>query len=364
MRCFFTISAAAVLTASSLFAQNPNIDMTLWTEEHFNGNGPWTVDPALQFCSSTNNINTDCSVFYSDFDVTYLEFSMRIDPSGGDDDLAGFVLGIQPGDAINNPSTANYVVVDWKRLTQTYQDWGTANEGLAVSQMQGSWSPGFGGGPIDLWSHTLNCTELARGNQFGSVGWEFGRTYEFTVLYTNTSLDIWIDGNQEFGLAGNFPTGRFGAYQFSQVATEIQFPIPGSFATVGTGCVGSAGTPYMFSPVDPYVGEDIPVIVADVPPGAPVFLALGLSDTSWNGVPLPLSLASLGAPTCTLYSSPDVVSVIGNFNGTAYTVLPQIPGITPSATPILFAQALALDPTANNLGLVFSNGGAIAIGIR
>ena len=38
--------------------------------------------------------------------------------------------------------------------------------------------------------------------------------------------------------------------------------------------------------------------------------------------------------------------------------------MAPSLVPILFVQALAIDPTANNLGIVFSNAGAVTVGIH
>src|SRR5690606_40224911 len=66
-----------------------------------NGTGPWTIDPALQFTETTNTVNTDCSTFYSDFDVTLLDFRMTVDPAAGDDDIIGFMLGWQPGDSAN-----------------------------------------------------------------------------------------------------------------------------------------------------------------------------------------------------------------------------------------------------------------------
>ena len=303
-------------------------------------------------------------MFYSDFDVVYLEFRMRIDPAAGDDDIVGFVLGWQPGDGINNPPSQDFVVVDWKRLTQSYQNWGTANEGLALSRMQGTRTPGYGGAPIDLWSHTLNCTELARGNQYGNTGWQFGVDYDFAVLYTPASIDIWVDDVLEFSVNGTFNPGRFGCYNISQSLTEFQFPVPGSFTTVGSGCAGSAGTPYLFSPETPYVGESLPLIVADVPVSAPCLLALGTSDTSWNGVPLPASLAPLGALGCQAFNSPDVLLPMGNFNGTGYLTFDLPASLTPSLTPALFAQAVVVDLAANPMGLTVSNGGAIAAGIR
>ncbi|MCA8951765.1 MAG: hypothetical protein KDE27_19810, partial [Planctomycetes bacterium] len=119
------VAACLSFAAGSVLAQNPTIDLNVWTEEQINGAAPWTVDAPRFFTESTNLVNTDASVFYSDFDVVLLDFRMTIAVGAGDDDLAGFILGWQPGDSAN--ATADYILVDWKRTTQTYQDWGTAN---------------------------------------------------------------------------------------------------------------------------------------------------------------------------------------------------------------------------------------------
>jgi hypothetical protein len=359
-------SLVPFLTSSCLalpvLAQNPTIDLNAWTVEHVNGSGPWTVDPTRLHVESTNTVNTDVSTFYSDFNVTLLEFRMRIDPAGGDDDLPGFLLGWQPGDSAN--ATADYLVVDWKKVTQTFQDWGTAQAGLAISRQTGTFTRGYGGGPIDLWSHTLNCTELARSVNHGTTGWDFATDYFFRVLYTPSSVDVWLDGVLEFSLAGTFPPGRFACYNYSQSRTGFQFPIPGAFTLYGNGCQGSSGTPYLFGPETPYVGHAIPVIVANLPPNALAVVVLGLSDTSWSGLPLPASLAPLGAAGCSVLASPDVLLPATNFNGTAYMTIVLPPQVVPSSTPAFFVQSFAIDPAANTLGLVLSNAGSVAIGIR
>lgn len=116
MRTSLVVLSLALATLCP--AQNPPVDLARWTEEHLNGTGPWTVDAPRLFASSTNAAITDVSVLHSDFDVTLLEFRMSIDPAGGDDDLAGFVVGWQPGDSAS--ATANYLLVDWKKTTQSY----------------------------------------------------------------------------------------------------------------------------------------------------------------------------------------------------------------------------------------------------
>lgn len=353
---------AAFSFAVPVLAQNPVVDLSLWTTEHLNGSGPWTVDPPRLWVESTNAAITDCSVFHSDFDVVLLDFRMRIDVAGGDDDIAGFVLGWQPGNSTS--ATADYVVVDWKRTTQAFQNWGTANAGLAISRVTGPLTRGYGNGPIDLWSHTLNCTELQRSPTYGARGWDFYTDYWFRVLYTTSSVDVWLDGVREFGLVGTFPPGRFGCYNYSQSRTGFQFPLPGSFQQFGTGCQGSAGVPYMFSPAVPYAGSSLPIITANLNPAALPLYVLGLSRTFVNSVPLPVALGPYGAPGCSLFVSGDLLLFVTNYQGTAYATLALPAGLIPNSTPVLFVQGMVLDPAANALGVVMSNAAEIAVGVR
>ena len=357
-----TILLCTVCFALPALAQTPTIDLSLWTTEHINGTGPWMIDPANLHAESTNTVITDSSTFYSDFDVTLLEFRMRIDPEGGDDDLPGFLLGWHPGDSTS--ATADFLVVDWKKVTQSFQNWGTATIGLSISRQTGPFTRGYGNAPIDLWSHTLNCTELARGATHGSTGWSFATDYYFRVLYTPSSVDIWLNDQLEFSLTGTFPPGRFACYDFSQSRTGFQFPLPGAFTLYGAGCQGTAGTPFLFGPETPYVGESLPVIVANLLPTAPAFIVLGVSNTFWQGLPLPVNLAVVGAPGCFVLTSSDIFLLATNFSGTAYMNIALPPGITPSTTPAFFVQSFTLDFAANPLGIVLSNAGAVTVGIR
>jgi len=355
---------ALLVSASVASAQVPPIDLNNWTTEQINGVAPWAIRAARRSCNATNQTNTDCSVLHSDFVMPLgvdFEFRMTIDPAGGDDDVCGFMIGWAPGDA-SNPAP-DYLLVDWKKTTQAYQNWGTAIEGLALSRVTAPFTRGSGGGPIDLWSHTGGCAELARGNNFGGVGWIHATDYHFRVLFTASSLDVWVNGALEFHLTGAFNTsGRFACYQFSQHLTSYQFPVTASFGVFGTGCRGSVGTPYLFSPAEPYVGTDFPIVVANVPPTAVTLLVIGGSNTVWNGVALPLVLTGFGAPGCSLYVSGDVFLPATNYNGTVFVNLPIARTLPPGIR--FFVQGLAVDLAANPLGVVFANAGAATIGTR
>lgn len=359
----FAFPMSWLLCAGAVLAQNPPIDLTKWTTEQINGTGPWIVDAPMQHAFSTNTAITDASVLYSDFTLNgVLEFRLHVDPSGGDDDIIGFIIGWNPGDS--SSTTADYLLVDWKKTTQSFQDWGQAKAGLALSRVKGRFTRGYGSAPIDLWSHTGVCTELARGNVYGARGWEFAADYNFRIIFTAGSLHVWVNDTLEFHVTGSFNTGRFGCYNFSQHMTGFQFPLPGAFTPFGSGCRGSVGTPYLFSPGTPYVGRTLPLIIANLPVSAPVVLWIGASNTIWNGVPLPLDLTPLGAAGCKLLVSGDLLVPVTNYNGTAYLDLLIPPFVPPSTSPLFHVQGMVVDPTANGLGAVFSNGGSATVGIR
>ncbi|HKB16545.1 MAG TPA: hypothetical protein VKF62_10795, partial [Planctomycetota bacterium] len=74
---------------------------------------------------------------------------------------------------------------------------------------------------------------------------------------------------------------------------------------------------------------------------------------------LPLPLAGFGAPGCLLRVSLDIpILAVTGASGEASVALPIPPGLTGTA----YSQWIVSDPTANALGLAFSDGRKIDIG--
>jgi hypothetical protein len=120
-----TLASITVLL-SAFPATAQTVDLSKWSVEHINtvSNGTWTVNaPRFHTSFAVSTIN-DCSVLYSDVLMPAIDFRLSVDPAAGDDDIIGFVLGFNPGDG-SNPN-ADYLVVDWKAITQAYGNWGTA----------------------------------------------------------------------------------------------------------------------------------------------------------------------------------------------------------------------------------------------
>jgi hypothetical protein len=132
------------------------------------------------------------------------------------------------------------------------------------------------------------------------------------------------------------------------------------YSTYGTGCAGARGVPSISAQGVslPHIGQTFSLQVNNLPFTGPVFLFLGLSNTTYGPTPLPLSLGFLGAPGCTALASGEALYVLTNVLGSAVWqfAVPNAPGAS------FYNQAFVLDPTANALGLTTSNGGQATIG--
>ena len=93
------------------------------------------------------------------------------------------------------------------------------------------------------------------------------------------------------------------------------------------------------------------------------FLFLGLSNTLWGIVPLPLDLTLIGMTGCTLYTDPFLTFFPANIGGTATWSIP-IPNDPNYLGLTLFNQGGVTSFGTNPLGLVMSNGCEIRIGAR
>jgi len=197
-----------------------DVDLNSWTEESFT-TANWLVqDEGFTVLQTVNTPHA--SFFFGPFDAFDTSFTGQIRvETGGDDDFVGFVLGLQPGDTTN--PDAEYLLIDWKQGTQTFDfsgnnsPGGQASKGLAVSRVSGTPDSD------EFWQHAdLDpnnggaLTELDRGINFGSTGWADFTTYEFTFVFTENNLKVFVNGVLEIDIEGEFSNGRIGFYNFSQ----------------------------------------------------------------------------------------------------------------------------------------------------
>ena len=120
----------------------------------------------------------------------------------------------------------------------------------------------------------------------------------------------------------------------------------------GTGCDGLSGWFW-----EPIVGQPyFELHVESAPPSAVAIVILGLNDTSFAGLPLPLDLALFGAPGCDLLTAPVLTfPAITDPLGAATLPLPIPPNAVLAGVGI-FLQWAVFDDAANPFGMVFSDG--------
>ncbi len=228
------VDPGSAVTTISPTGDPTQVDLSGWTAESYpavSGFSPGSWNVSSDGLTVVQTANGQPTFFYSDFDAfkTEVQGVIRVNTTS-DDDFIGFALGFRPGDTTNED--AEYLLVDWKQGTQTF-DFGSpsctpgsaAQAGLAVSRV-------FGIPTADeLWGHenfdTPACSdlnhgveELARANNLGSTGWQEYTDYIFSFQFTATLLRVYVDGELELEIEGEFNNGRLAFYNFSQAQVE------------------------------------------------------------------------------------------------------------------------------------------------
>lgn len=204
------------------------VDLTTYISESFPpADGFPTAAWGVAATSATLNNNADASVLYSPDSALNKRFFGRLTP-GTDDDVVGFVLGFEPGDA-QLSSAADYLLIDWKGADQNFDfidlvgsgnfhhdqtPTGLMPVGLALSRVTGTPTAD------ELWQHadlpenpSGGVTQLARGATLGSTAYNRSNgSHQFEIRYSSTNVTVLVDGVQQFNLDGTYPDGRFGLY--------------------------------------------------------------------------------------------------------------------------------------------------------
>lgn len=140
---------------------------------------------------------------------------------------------------------------------------------------------------------------------------------------------------------------------------------PGNYSSFGVGCAGPNGVPQLDIAVGstPRIGATLQLALSNLPQLIfnPAFGLLGFNATSWNGQPLPVSLAAFGMPGCQAWVEPTVTHVLPTLMGTAawHLVLPMNQNFVGLE---FFVQGAVLAPGSNAAGVVVSNAGHVRVG--
>jgi hypothetical protein len=211
-------------------------DFTTFSVDRFPAAGPVSTFPSAVWnvtaTTATHNSNANATILYSPTSALNKTITGSLRP-GSDDDVVGFVLGYQPGDAVSGTSS-KYLLIDWKGSSQVYDfddlsgaefhgstPGGNMPVGLALSEVTGLPTND------ELWQHVNlpqnnsgGVTQLARGATLGSTAYNrSGGTHQFEITYTATNVKVVVDGVEQFNINGSFPDGRFGLYSAWQGPT-------------------------------------------------------------------------------------------------------------------------------------------------
>lgn len=133
----------------------------------------------------------------------------------------------------------------------------------------------------------------------------------------------------------------------------------------GADCAGTFAVPVLQPAAgsSPKIGETFDVVLnTRLFTNTPAFLILGLSNTQWPPMSLPMPLATFGAPGCSLLVSADFVTGVANITDSTATQGFPIPLDLSLVGLHIYFQGYVEDPGANVLGVALSNGLDIIIG--
>jgi hypothetical protein len=178
-----------------------------------------------------------------------------------------------------------------------------------------------------------------------------------------TAVLAWLSNTPNFGLVIRDPTeSAAGAarplHATSREGTDpLRHPVlevAWNTGPFGTGCGPSPRVPTLdLDSGEPAIGRAYTLLAADFASGAAIIHLLGLSNTTWNGAPLPINLAFLNYPACNLLVAPDLqVPGAANSRGRA-TLTFSVPNAPSLRGRSFFHQTFGVDA---NLVLAFTNG--------
>lgn len=228
----------------------PEVSFNGLTNDDVDGAGTWVPDADGLWITET--LNTNPWIVNIEDDAMNKLYKLRFGVlTTGDDDMIGIALGYNPWE-LNNAAWYDYLLYDRKQNTQTLasgQTWERWTR-LWVARWINT-SPRYRWFDNTLWN---GVTEFDRGDVYGATRRDDNRLYDLDILYTPTSLKIWIDGSLDVDivptdfptefLSGVFPIGGLWFYAYSQPQARFELiPQETSFCqdSCGNGQLSSSG---------------------------------------------------------------------------------------------------------------------------
>ncbi|MEM7205371.1 MAG: hypothetical protein AAF628_34265 [Planctomycetota bacterium] len=190
---------------------------------------------------------------------------------------------------------------------------------------------------------------------FGSVSFDADQPFAVVFDLPNVEAPFCSSGTPIF-----FPgSGSLASWAQQSTATPWQRISPAPWV-MGFECTSLAAPRLNATP--PLLGQNFAMTLHDTASRANTVFCLGGSSTSWSGLPLPLDLAPIGAPGCEILAACQAtLAAQAGSTGLATARFPM-PTSTALRGAEFYVQGIVLDPPANQLGLVTSNGGKAVIG--
>lgn len=133
--------------------------------------------------------------------------------------------------------------------------------------------------------------------------------------------------------------------------------VAGQITTLaGAGCAGSSGTPTHAATGTPDIGSSVNYNLANAPTNTFCLAMFGFDNTTWNGLPLPVNLAIVGAPGCNLRINPVINNVGVTSVMTGSFTMPVAFANNPALVgAVLYTQYMVYDPPANAFDWTITN---------
>jgi hypothetical protein len=177
----------------------------------------------------------------------------------------------------------------------------------------------------------------------------------------NLLVEITVFGNSFGSGIYGYPIdnlgGTYSLYGTPETATVANSGLRSFGLVMGFDAQTHTAVPRLYSNDTPQIGNTFRVRVDQSAPSTVALLVLGFSDTWWNGIPLPLSLAPFGAPGCSLLVDNAIGSVLVTDSAGTTNLQYTLPNAIYALGSSFYNQAFVFDPAANAFGFVASNAG-------
>lgn len=177
--------------------------------------------------------------------------------------------------------------------------------------------------------------------------------FDMNPAQDTASIVAYMQSWQRGVAAGRSTIGTLGIFEGALLTRQGEHDL-GSHTSRWIGCGVSVVRPALSGSGLPEIGRTITYRMSNALPYGGAVLSLGVSDTAWNGAPLPLDLGVIGATGCWMYAEPLATFFTGADSAgvASWSFVFNQAGMR--GVPI-YSQGYVLDAAANAAGLRSSN---------